>query len=58
MCETIKFSPHYMLFGHDVVLPVDNLLKPRWKYMGEDHHRLIEQQHKTFVRARDRIRRA
>ena len=24
--------------------------------MGEDHHRLIEQQHKTFVRARDRIR--
>ena len=48
-----------MLFGRDVVLPVDNLLKPRNKYMGEDHHRLIiEQQHKTFVRARDRIRRA
>ena len=58
MCETTKFSPYYMLFGHDVVLPVDNLLKPRRKYMGEDHRLIIEQQHKTFVRARDRIRRA
>jgi len=59
MCETTKFSPYYMLFGRDVVLPVDNLLKPRRKYMGEDHHRLIiEQQHKTFVKARRRIRRA
>ncbi len=59
MCETTKFSPYYMLFGRDVVLPVDNLLKPRRKYMGEDHHRLIiEQQHKTFVRVRDRIREA
>ena len=24
--------------------------------MGEDHHRLIIEQHKTFVRAQDRIR--
>ena len=55
----VRFSPYYMLFARYVVLPVDNLLKPRWKYMGEEHHRLIiEQQHKTFVRARDRIRRA
>ena len=34
MCETIEFSPYYMLFGRDVVLPVDNLLKPCRKYMG------------------------
>ena len=55
----VRFSKFYMLFGRDVILPVDNLLKPRRKYMGEDHHRLIiEQQHKTFVRARDRISRA
>ena len=58
MCETTKFSLYYMLFGCDVVLPVDNLLKPHRKYIGEDqHHLIIEQQHKTFVRARDRIRR-
>ena len=34
MCETIEFSPYYMLFGRDVVLPVGNLLKPCRKYMG------------------------
>ena len=49
MCETTKFSPYYMLFWRDVVLPVDNFLKPRRKYMGEDHHCLIiEQQHKLL----------
>lgn len=59
MNETTRFSPFYALFGRDVVLSVDNLLKPRRKYMGEDHHRLIiEHQHKTFVRARGRMRRA
>ena len=59
MCKTTKFSPYYMLFGRDVVLPVDNLLKLCRKYIGEDHHRLIiEQQHKTFVWARNRIRHA
>ena len=59
MCETTKFSPYYVLFGRDVVIPVDNLLKPRRKYMDEDHHRLIiEQQHETFARVRGRIRRA
>ena len=45
-----------MIFGRDVVLPVDNLLKPRRKYMGEDHHNLIiERQHKTFAQTRQRI---
>ena len=48
-----------MLFGRDIVLPGDNLLKPRRKYMGEDHRRLIfEQWHKTFDLAWRRIRRA
>ena len=57
--ETSKFSPYYMIFGRDVVLPVDNLLKPRRKYMGEDHHKLIiERQHKTSAQARRRIARA
>lgn len=45
--ETSKFSPYYLLFGLDVALPMDNLLNPRRKYMGEDHYQLIiEQQHK------------
>ena len=57
--ETSKFSPYYMIFGRDVVLPEDNLLKPRRKYMGEDHHKLIiERQHRIFAQARRRIARA
>ena len=48
--ETSKFSPYHMIFGRDVVLLVDNLLKPCRKYMGEDHHKLIiERQHKIFA---------
>ena len=48
-----------MLFGRYVVLPVDDLLRPRRKYVGEDHYRLvIEQQHKIFVQAQRRIKRA
>lgn len=51
--ETSKFSPYYMLYGRDVVLPIDNLLKPRRKYMGEDHHKIIlQKQHQVFVQAR------
>lgn len=50
---------HYIMFGRDVVLPMDNLLKPHWKYMMEDHHQLIiEQQHRLFSQAKRRIHRA
>ena len=56
--ETTKFSPYYLVYGRDVVLPINNLLRLRMKYLGEDHHRIIlEQQHKIFTRVR-RIRRA
>ena len=56
--ETTKFSPYYLVYGRDVVLPIDNLLRPRKKYPGEDHHRIIlEQQHKIFTQVRRIIRR-
>lgn len=55
--ETSMFLPYYVLFGRDVVLPVDNLLKPRTKYMGDHPHKLIiEHQNKIFTQARKRIR--
>ena len=59
ICETTKFSLYYMLFGRDVVLPVDNLLRPWRKYVGEDRHRfVIEQQYKISVQAQRKIKRA
>ena len=38
------------------MLPIDYLLKPQRKYMGEDHHKLIiEKQHKIFIQDRKGI---
>lgn len=50
-----KFSPYYTLFGQNVVIPIDNLLRPR-KYVKEEHHKIIiEQQYKVFVQDRNGI---
>ena len=49
--ESSSFSPFYLLYNHDPVLPIDNILKPRRKYMGEEPHQIaLEEQHKAFVR--------
>ena len=50
MNESTKFSPFYLLYNHDPVLPVDNIPKPQRKYLGEEPHKIgKEQQHKAFV---------
>ncbi|CAG2188365.1 unnamed protein product [Mytilus edulis] len=44
-----KIGENVPIFG-EFVLPIDNLLKPRRKYVGEDPHKiLLEQQHKSFI---------
>ena len=56
--EVIRFSSHFLLFGQYVMLPIDYLLKPRRKYVGEDFHRIILQHpHKIFMQAKQRIKR-
>lgn len=32
--ESSRFSPCYMVFDRDVILPIDSLLKPQRKNMG------------------------
>ena len=57
--ESSKFSPFYLLYNRDVVLPVDNLLKPRRKYHGEALHKItLQEQHKAFVTVRNNLRKA
>lgn len=48
---------YYLLYGRDVVLPIDTLLKPRLKYQGEDLHKItFQEQHKAFMLFHGRIR--
>ena len=48
--KSTKFSPFYLLYNHDPVLPIDNILKPRRRYLGEEPHKIgLEQQCKSFL---------
>ena len=54
-----KFSPFFLLYNRDVVLPVDNLMKPRRKYQGEKLHQIaLQEQHKSFTLVRKRLKKA
>ena len=47
------------MYNRDVVLPIDNILKPRRKYGGEDYHQIaLQEQHKAFVIVRNNLRKA
>jgi transposase InsO family protein len=55
--DASKFSPFFLLFNRDVVLPLDNILKPRRKYTGEDLHQIaLEQQHKAFLQVHQNLK--
>ena len=57
--ESSKFSPFFLLFNRDVVLPLDNILKPCRKYLGEDTHQIaLEQQHKSFLLVHKNLKQA
>ena len=48
--ESTKASPFRLLFNREVVFPIDNVLRPRRKYQGEEPHKIaLEQQHKAFI---------
>ena len=57
--ESSRFSPFFLLYNRDVVLPIDNILKPRRKYLGEElHQTALQAQHKSFVAVRNHLGKA
>ena len=57
--ESSKFSPFFLLYNRDPILPVDSILSPRQKYNGEDVHRLaLEKQHEAFMLVHKHLREA
>ena len=52
-----KFSPFFLLYNRDSVLPVDNLMKQRRKFQGEELHQIaLQEQHKTFTLVRRHLK--
>ena len=57
--ESTKFSPFYLIYNRDVVLPLDTILKPRRVYYGEEHHHIaFQEQHRAFTLVRNNLKKA
>ncbi|XP_053391492.1 uncharacterized protein LOC128554262 [Mercenaria mercenaria] len=54
-----KFTPFYLVYNRDPILPIDSLLKPRAKYHGEEFHKIVlQEQHSSFLTAYRHLKRS
>ena len=49
--ETSQYSPYYLMTGRDPMLQLDMLLTPRARYMGDEPHKqILENHHKAKMK--------
>ena len=54
--ETTKFPPYYLFYNRDVILPLDDILRRRRIYYGDEHHEIaLQAMHCTFILVRNNI---
>ena len=52
--DTTKYSPFFLLYGRDPVLPFDTLLQPRRRYLGDDYvPTMLERLHLAYSDVRE-----
>ena len=57
--ETTKFSPYYLLYNRDVILTLDNILRPRRIYHGDEYHQIaLQEMHRSFTLVRNNIKKS
>jgi len=57
--DSTHFSPFFLLYNRDPVLPLDTILKPRRKYNGEEFHKIdLQHQHKSFLLVHKHLKQA
>ena len=51
--DSTLFTPYFLVFGRDPILPMDTLLQPKLKYMGDEYVPvMLERLHKAYMDAK------